>query len=360
MSTKFYPLIIREVIHETKDCVSLSFDVPDELKELFRFTPGQYLTFKYPDGNEELRRSYSLCAGDFENNLKVAVKKLSGGRFSTYANEKLQKGDTLEVMPPMGNFTINIAKDNKKNYVFFASGSGITPIMSLIKSILFHEPESNITLFYGNRNFDSIIFREELEGLKNKYITRFSVYHILSKEKFGSPVFYGRLNGEKCQIFAKTFMDVTGTDEFMLCGPAEMIFNVKESLELLGVPESKIHFELFNTDGLVKKTENRQEDLAFNPEEKSLVKVILDGDYFEFPLSYGAESILDAALKNGADLPFACKGGVCSTCKAKLMAGEVNMDINYALEPDELAAGYVLTCQSHPRSSVVEIDFDQK
>lgn len=360
MTIKFHELKIAEIQKETPDCVSVAFELPEILQSSFQFKPGQYLTIRHWIDGEEIRRSYSICSGTREKSLKVAVKKVDGGRFSTFANESLKAGDTLEVMEPMGNFTLDLVPENKKNYVFFAAGSGITPIMSLIKSILTTEPDSLVTLFYGNRRFEDIIFREELDGLKNLNLQRLAIYYIFSKEKIGSPLFFGRIDGAKCDGFAKSLFNVNDTDVFMLCGPVEMIFDIKEKLISYGVPAQKIHFELFNTDGLQTAKKNKPITNDFNPEEWSAVKIKLDDDYFEFSLKYGSENILDAALQNGADLPFACKGGVCSTCKAKLVKGEVEMDINYALEPDELAAGYILTCQSHPRSPEVIVDFDQK
>ena len=360
MSVKFYALKVEKIIKETPDCVSVQFEIPENLKSEFVFKPGQYLTLRLPASDEDIRRSYSICSGKNENIIKVAVKKVDGGRFSTFANDSLKAGDILEVMPPMGNFTLNSDPENKKNYVFFAAGSGITPIMSLIKSILTDEPASSVTLFYGNRRFEDIIFREELEDLKNLYLNNLSIYYIFSKEKLGSPLFYGRIDGEKCGQFSKALIDVKTSDEFMLCGPAEMIFSVKDKLIELGVNPKKIHFELFNTEGIKPNKKIATSESKFNPDESSLVRIKLDDDFFDFSLNYGAENILDAALKNGADLPFACKGGVCSTCKAKLILGEVEMDMNYALEPDELAAGFILTCQSHPRSAEIFVDFDQK
>jgi ring-1,2-phenylacetyl-CoA epoxidase subunit PaaE len=360
MSVKFYSLKVEKIVKETPDCVSVQFELPENLKSDFVYKPGQYLTLRIPGPDEDIRRSYSICSGKNENVLKVAIKKVDGGRFSTFANDSLKVGDVLDVMSPMGNFTLNSDPENKKNYVFLAAGSGITPIMSLIKTILSEEPESSVTLFYGNRRFEDIIFREELEDLKNLHLRHLAIYYIFSKEKLGSPLFYGRIDGEKFSKFAKALIDVKISDVFMLCGPAEMIFSVRDKLIELGVDTKKIHFELFNTDGAKTHHKIAIYENPFNPDESSRVRIKLDDDFFDFSLNYGAENILDAALKNGADLPFACKGGVCSTCKAKLIQGEVEMDINYALEPDELAAGYILTCQSHPRSAEIFVDFDQK
>ncbi len=355
-STAFYPLKVRNVEKITPDCVVISFDVDDQLKTLFQFSPGQYITIRHQYNHEELRRSYSICSDPDTLPLSVAVKQVENGRFSSFANQDLRAGDILEVMPPMGQFLL---KPRIKPYlVFFAAGSGITPIISHIRYILNHDTEAKAVLFYGNKNFESIIFREELEGLKNKFIDRLAIYYVFSKEKLGSPAFFGRINSEKCQIFSRYFFQPDQTDQFLICGPSDMIFQVKETLNSMGIPENCIRFELFSTDGIPKKSD--KETIAQTEGMSSSITIKLDGDLFEFPLQYNGESILDTALKNGADLPYACKGGVCSTCKARILEGEVDMDINYALEPDELAAGYVLTCQAHPRTPKVVVDFDQK
>jgi len=354
----FYPLTISNITRETQDCVSVTLDIPASLNDIFKYEAGQYVTFKLTIDGEELRRSYSICSAPYQNKLTVAIKKVENGRFSTFANDTLKVGDTLMVMPPLGNFLLKEQTAGVAQYVFFASGSGITPIIAQIKHLLNTNQQTEIILFYGNKNVDSIIFREEIEGLKNTYLQRLAVYYIFSKEKMGSPLFYGRIDSQKCGQFAKTIFRTELVAQYLLCGPAEMIFDIQTQLLTLGVESDKIRFELFNTDGIIKKTEVKSLDPALNISSKISIK--LDGDIFEFPLTYQGESILDTALKNGADLPFACKGGVCSTCKAKLVEGEIDMDINYALEPDELAAGYILTCQAHPRTEIVKVDFDQK
>ncbi|MBK9151340.1 MAG: 2Fe-2S iron-sulfur cluster binding domain-containing protein [Saprospiraceae bacterium] len=361
MSYSFYPVKVKEVKRETADCVSVLFDIPETLTQKFVFQPGQYINIRHHHEGEEIRRSYSICSSPDENEIRIAVKKVDKGIFSTFANEQLHAGDTLEISAPGGNFLLNPDTSGDKLYVFFAAGSGITPILSQIKYLLTNEKDSSVLLFYGNRNFESVIFREELEALKNLHLDRFALYYVFSKEKLGTPMLYGRLNADKCMSFSKVFFDPQEVENFMICGPAEMIFEIRDTLVGMGVGEKKIHFELFSTEGLkkVKKDSSVVED-NFNPEESALVTIKLDDDVFEFPLKYGAENILDAALKNGADLPFACKGGVCSTCKARLTEGTVDMELNYALEPDELAAGFILTCQSHPRSPKIFVDFDQK
>ncbi len=356
--THFYPLQVKDIKRETPDCVSIAFDIPAELKEVFQFKQGQYLTVKTKVQNEEVRRSYSICSSPLDGELRIAVKKVNDGVFSSYANAHLKPNDVVDVMPPIGKFFTELNLAHKKNYVAFAAGSGITPILSIIKTILLTEPDSLVTLIYGNRSRHSIIFKEALEGLKNKYLTRFSVVHILSREKMDASINFGRINKEKCeQIFPK-LIEPTSVDEYFLCGPQEMVFEVKEFLEAQGVDKKKLHFELFTTasikKGAVKEVRKQ------STEVKSTITIKLDGSSFSFPLGFDSDSILDAALMQGADLPFACKGGVCCTCRAKLVEGEIEMDVNYALDPEEVEQGFILTCQSHPRTENVVVDFDFK
>lgn len=359
MSIHFEQLTVREVRRETHDCVSIAFEVPEQLKETFRFLQGQYITLKTKIGGEEVRRSYSICSSPLDHELRVAVKKVPNGVFSTYANELLKAGDSLEVMPPMGKFFTPLLSSQKKNYVGFAAGSGITPLLSIIKTTLQTEKESTFTLVYGNRNRHSIIFRETLEALKNKYMNRFRLIHILSRETTDTPLNSGRIDADKCLTLCDKTIDLQRTDEFFLCGPEEMIFSVKNVLEEKGVAAQKIHFELFTTAGQQnKKIQQLETETDKGPKSKITVK--LDGISFDFELSQKGEAILDAALKQGADLPYACKGGVCCTCRAKLVEGQVDMEVNYGLEPDEIEQGFILTCQSHPKSEHVVVDFDVK
>ncbi|MEO8174416.1 MAG: 2Fe-2S iron-sulfur cluster-binding protein, partial [Sediminibacterium sp.] len=309
--------------------------------------------------NEEVRRSYSVCSSPLDNELRVAVKKVEQGLFSTYANDQLKKGDTLDVMPPLGKFFTELHFEQAKQYTGFAAGSGITPLLSIIKTTLRAEPRSSFTLVYGNRNRHSIIFKEELEGLKNLYMDRFRVIYILSREKTDAAINFGRIDADKCNELCNKNLDITRTDEFFLCGPENMIFSVKDQLEKLGVDKKKIHFELFTTPGQKKMTVDRNQ-LTERTEVKSKITIKLDGISFDFDLGFEGDAILDAALKHGADLPYACKGGVCCTCRAKLVEGEVDMDVNYGLEPEEIEQGFILTCQSHPRTERVIVDFDTK
>ena len=357
MAVHFHPLLVKEVKIETSDCVSVLFEIPLNLKDEFQFKQGQNITVKTTIDGEELRRSYSICSAPFENELRIAIKKVDGGKFSTYANNQLKKNDILHVLSPTGKFNTILYKENKKNYVAFAAGSGITPILSLIKATLQTEEESNFTLVYSNRSRNSIIFFEQLEGLKNKFLNRFSFIHLLSRERTEAPVNFGRINAEKLQQLS-SLINYSNTDDFFICGPHEMIFCVKDFLEEKKVDTSKIHFELFTTPG--QKQIEPVNKLINQDLPKSKVTVKLDGRTVAFDLAFESESILDAALKQGADLPFACKGGVCATCRAKLVEGEVTMKVNYALEPEEVAQGFILTCQSHPVTANVTIDFDIK
>ncbi|MBL7808149.1 MAG: phenylacetate-CoA oxygenase/reductase subunit PaaK [Saprospiraceae bacterium] len=354
MSVQFHTLKVRDLRRETPDAVSISFALPADIRSAFRFVQGQYLTLKTVINGEELRRSYSICTGVDENDLRVAVKKVDGGLFSTWANEQLKVGDTLEVMTPQGNFFTELKPENHKIYVAFAAGSGITPVMSILRTTLVQEPGSRFILFYGNRSFDYIIFREQLEELKNLYPDRLSVHHILSRESLGSDLFQGRITGEKCARYAKVFFNPAEVDAFFLCGPEEMVFEVKETLSQVGANPKSVHFELFNT------TAGKAKPVAASNKEvfEASITVIQDGSEFDFKLPSDGSTLLDAAMRAGADLPFSCKGGVCSTCKAKILEGKAEMRVNYGLEPDEVEAGYVLTCQAHPISKRVVVSFD--
>lgn len=362
MSTpKFYTLSVSDIRKETGNCISVALDIPEALKNDFKYEAGQYITFKMVIDGEELRRSYSLCSSPDDQEFRVAIKKVLGGKFSGYANHDLKVGDELEVMTPMGHFTTDINPDECKHYMAFAAGSGITPMLSLIKTILKRSPQSTFTLVYGNQNFYSIIFREEIEALKNRYLNRLQVFHVLSRERMETDLNNGRINAQKCdQLFAK-LIDLKQMDQFFMCGPEEMILSVRDYLLDKGVEKEKIKFELFHTAGAAKKQNNElgQGEEASNV-KMSMVTIKADDRSVEIPLAYNGMSILDAALKAGADLPFACKGGVCCTCRAKVIEGKVNMEVNYALETDEVEAGFVLTCQAHPLSEKVVIDFDAR
>lgn len=359
MSIHFHPLKIREVKKETDDCVSVAFEIPEDLKKDFIFRQGQSLPMRTTINKVEVRRTYSICSSPLDNEWKVAIKKVEGGLFSSFANTLLKKGDVLDVMQPVGKFYVELNPINRKNYIAFAAGSGITPLLSIIKTTLRTEPNSSFTLVYGNKSRSSIIFFEELEGLKNNYLQRFIFINILSRERTDAPVNFGRINTEKLKELSK-LIDYTYFDESFICGPEEMIFCVKDYLESKGIEKKKIHFELFTTPGQKQTTDNRQL-ITDNRGPKSKISIKLDGRSFDFDLSLTSDiTILDAALKQGADLPFACKGGVCCTCKARLLEGEVSMDVHWGLEEEEIELGYILTCQSHPKTEKVVVDFDVK
>ena len=364
MSIHFHKLKVKEIRRETADCVSIRFEIPPELKDSFLFQHGQNLTIKKKINGEEARRSYSICSAPFENELRVAVKKVDGGAFSIFANEALKAGDELDVLPPTGKFNTALNSKNKKKYLAFAAGSGITPVISIIKTTLQTEPDSSFTLVYGNRSRSSIIFFEELEGIKNKYINRFNLIHVLSRERTDIPINYGRINIEKLAELSG-ILNYSSFDEIFICGPETMIFSLKEYLEQKDIDKRNIHYELFTTPGqkttsFDKLRTNKQYATIEPGIAKSKITIKLDGRSFDFDLGFNEEPILDGALKQGADLPYACKGGVCCSCKAKLLEGEVEMDVHWGLEDEEIEQGYILTCQSHPKTEKVVVDFDIK
>ncbi len=356
MIHKVYNLKVKEICRETEDCVTVTLDVPESCKEAFHYQQGQYLTLekKIEGVDEPVRRSYSLCSAPSEHQWKVAVKEVHNGVFSNYINKQLKAGDELGVLPPEGRFFTKLDPLHQKEYVFFAAGSGITPVISIIKEILIVESKSKVILFYGNQRSDQIIFLEELMALKNLHPAQLSLHFILSREEMEEPLFNGRINKSKLLSFAKYIFNVNEVDEFFMCGPETMLLELREALIELGVDARKIHLELFGVQ--VQKPIPKIEYQAGH--ESCLVKMTLDGRTFEYPLKFNTESLLDSALKHGAHLPFACKGGVCCTCKTKLVAGNVQMAVNYGLEPDEIANGYILSCQSFPTSEFVEVNFD--
>ncbi|MFZ1705631.1 MAG: 1,2-phenylacetyl-CoA epoxidase subunit PaaE [Saprospiraceae bacterium] len=350
---KFYPLKVKDIRKETTDCVSVSFEVPETLANIFTFIQGQYLTFKINLEGEDIRRSYSICTAPEDQDLRVAIKQVEEGKFSTFANQQLKVNDIVEVMPPMGNFYTTINAANEKNYVFFAAGSGITPIISIIKTVLKNEPKSSCTLLYGNQKVSTIIFKEDIESLKNMYLGRLQLFHILSREHNESELFNGRLEKEKIALILEKIPPLLEAHEFFACGPEEMIMAMKDILSEKGISEDHIHFELFNAP----KQKVKKEVIQQAVESHATIK--LDGLTLYIPVEKG-QNILEAAQLFGTDVPYACKGGVCCTCRAKLIEGEVNMMVNYALTKTELENGFILTCQAIPKSKNVIIDFDIK
>lgn len=354
--SRFFELKVEEVKRETEDTVSISFEVPESMKQDFEFVPGQYLTLRKIIENQDVRRSYSICTSPSEHDLRVAVKQVEGGLFSTFANTQLKEGEILEVMPPMGRFCPDINATNNKHYLLVSAGSGVTPVLSIAKTILEEEPNSTVSMIYGNKGFASIIFREELEGLKNTYMDKFRLFHVLSRENLGLDLYKGRITSEKIEEFGNSVIDYGSVSDVFICGPEEMINAAAQTLEKLGVPKANIHFELF-TSPLGKLQSKKKEEVSDSGKNIS-VRLTLDGDDYEFKMGSSGENILDAAMNAGADVPFACKGGVCCTCRAKLLEGEVDMEVNYGLEPDEIENNFILTCQAYPKTDTIVVDFD--
>jgi ring-1,2-phenylacetyl-CoA epoxidase subunit PaaE len=355
--SKFHRLSVSKIERETRDAVAITFAVPRLLTESFRFAPGQHLTLRADIGGKDVRRSYSICSGAQDQALRIAVKRNPGGVFSEWANETLKPGQALDVMPPMGHFNVPLAADNRKHYAGFAAGSGITPLLSLVKTTLAAEPLSEFTLFYGNRASGTVMFKEELAALKDTYLTRFNLVHVLSREAQDIELLHGRIDRVKADALIAHWLDLDGVDAVFICGPDGMMQAVAEALKARGFPEAKIRIERFATS--VPKHEHKQGKPPEPGHTKCEVTVVLEGATKSFTLEKGKESVLEAGLKSGVELPYSCKSGVCSTCRAKLIVGEVDMDVNFALEDYEVARGFVLTCQSHPVTDKVTVDYDQ-
>ena len=353
---RFHHLPVSEVRRETPNAVSLAFAVPLELREDYAFAPGQYLTVRATIGGEDLRRSYSICSGPADGELRIGVKEIEGGIFSAWLNRKVRAGDVLDVMTPTGRFGLEQDPGDGRVHVGFAAGSGITPILSIARGVLAREPASRFFLFYGNRSTDEILFRSALEDLKDRHLGRLSVFHVLSREEQDVPVLNGRLDGDKLELLLRGIVPVDQVDHAFVCGPSEMSDALETALRELGLPPGRIHVERF-----VSAFEGKPRPkpvVAPDAPPKHVAALIVDGKRREVPVVEG-EAILDAALRAGLDLPFACKGGMCSTCRAKLVEGEAAMEVNYSLEPWEVRAGFVLTCQTRPVSGRVTIDFDE-
>lgn len=353
---RFHELRVTEVFPLTDDSVTVTFDVPPELSSSFDYIPGQHVTVrKFIDG-EDVRRSYSICAPAGSGKLRVGVKKLSGGVFSTYMTERLEAGETIEVMSPVGEFTIDIDPERPRKAVAIAAGSGITPVLSLLSTSLEMEPESSWTLIYGNRTANSVMFLDELEGLKDRFHPRFQIFHILSREGSDIPLLSGRIDDEKIRIIHDRLLGAGEVDGWYLCGPFDLVMTARDTLTDLGVEESRVHDELFFAGPVDESTLPPEPP----PGEGSVdLTVILDGRAVETRMS-PQTSILDAALRVRSELPFSCKGGMCATCKGRIEEGEVTMDKNYALVDSEIEAGYVLTCQSHPVSDRIVVRYDHR
>lgn len=354
--SKFHSIQVADIYKETKDCSVITFDIPENLKSDFSYNSGQHLTLRTTINGQEVRRSYSLCSSPTQNTWQVAVKKIDSGLFSTFVNDQLKKGDFLEVMPPNGTFFTEVNPSLAKNYIAFAAGSGITPVLSIIKNHLASEPNSTFQLFYLNRTVKSIIFKEELEQLKNVYFNRFEIFHFLTKEHRVSELFNGRFTKEKLQVLTEKIINIPAINECFICGPEDMIFLIRDELTAAGLPKDKIHYELFTT-GLTEEDKQRINKIVEKKVEGTEVTIVDGGKEFHFVMGEDFDNILDGALAAGADLPFACKGGVCSTCRCKVLEGTVEMKLNYSLEEEELAKNYVLSCQAVPTSKKVVVDF---
>jgi ring-1,2-phenylacetyl-CoA epoxidase subunit PaaE len=352
---RFHRLAVNDLRRESADAVSLTFTISNELADDYHFVPGQYLTLRTTMDGEEVRRSYSICSGPDDGELRIAVKKVDGGTFSNWAADELKAGDELDVMTPTGRFGIVHAPDEARLYVGFAAGSGITPILSIVRGVLAREPDSRFFLFYGNRSTSGMLFREALEELKDRFMQRLSVFHVISGEEQDIPILHGRLDGDKVRVLLRSLVPAASVDHIFVCGPAGMSEDIEATCREIGIAEDRIHVERFVSEFGGKPRPRTA--IAAGAPPKALASLIIDGKRREVPVADG-EAILDAALRAGMDLPFACKGGMCSTCRAKLVEGEAQMEVNYSLEPWELKAGFILTCQARPISDRVVVDYD--
>lgn len=346
--SQFQSIKVTEVKKETADTVSVAFDNTKNLE----YIAGQYITIRKDVAGEDVRRSYSLCSAPHEKDFRVAVKEIKDGKMSAFLNNEIKAGDVIEIMPPMGGFTL--APENDKTYVAFAAGSGITPIISMIKSVLVNS-NAKFVLYYGNKTSNATIFKNELDELANQYKDRLVLNYIYTQQESANKLFEGRISRTKFEEFVRENLEMLKADGFYMCGPEQMITEVSEGLEYLGVSKEKIHFELFTTPTVINDdVEKTLPDFSGNAQ----MTVIMDGDEFEFELAADGDFILDASMDQGVDAPFSCKGAVCCTCKAKVIEGKAVMEMNYALSDEEVAEGFILTCQSHPASEKVVVDFD--
>jgi len=356
-----HPLRVKALERLTDDAIAIEFEVPPELAEDYRFVHGQHVSLRSVEAGDDIRRSYSICSAAGSGRLRVAVKRLSGGVFSAYAHDHLKVGDIVEVVTPIGRFTTPLDPQQSKSYAMVAAGSGVTPILSILSTILEVEPRSTVTLIYGNRTVQDIMFLEELEGLKNLHPDRLAVYYVLSREEQEVTLFNGRIDRDRLGAFLDQLVPPEHVDAWFLCGPRTMIDMARALLVERGTDPTHVHSELFHADDAPRHVQAPED--AGTPkgskEGGTEVTIVLDGRSSTFPLERDGDRILDAALRVRSDAPYACKGGVCGTCRAKLVSGSVRMDQCYALEQSEIDAGFVLACQSHPTSDRVVLDFDQ-
>ncbi|GGB83982.1 phenylacetic acid degradation protein [Marinobacterium zhoushanense] len=355
--SRFHTLEVADVRQETRDAISIAFAVPDELKDTYRYREGQHLVLRTQIDGEEVRRSYSICTSPADEELRIAVKRISGGLFSNFLNDQARKGLQIEAMPPAGHFHIDLDPARAGHYLGVAAGSGITPIYSIIKTTLESEPNSEFTLFYGNRATTSTILREQLEDLKNRFMSRLNLVYVMTREQQDIDLYNGRIDADKCKALFDHWLDVPNLTAAFLCGPQTMIETVREQLEAHQLDLSRIHYELFAPTGGNQARKHRVQDSS-GKVEMCDVTVIADGRSISFELPRNSDNILDAGNSHGADLPYSCKAGVCSTCRARVVEGEVEMDANFALEDYEVKAGYVLSCQCYPVTDKVILDFD--
>lgn len=355
MAVEFHPLKIVDVRRETPEAVSIAFAVPRDLAEVYRFTPGQHVTMRTRINGAEIRRSYSICTAPDDGELRIAVKKIEGGAFSTLANDAIKPGDEIDVMTPQGRFGVALDPQAARTYVAIVAGSGITPIMSIARTVLSHEPHSRVVLIYGNRTTQSIIFREALEDLKDRFLDRFTIHHVLSRESQEIALLDGRIDTDKIVKLLKT-LPAGGIDHAFLCGPGALIENGKAALLQYGLTADRIHVEYFSTDGVAVAPRATTAATAADVGDAT-ADILLNGARHSVPVRAG-ETIIDAGLRAGLEMPYSCHGGMCCTCRAKVTEGEATMDLNYSLEPWEIEAGYVLTCQAHPATARVVLDYD--
>ncbi len=354
--SKFYPLSVARVRQETRDTIVATFDVPPSLRERFAFMQGQHLTLRAQVNGQDLRRSYSICSGVLDGDLRVAIKRTPGGQFSTWANDTLKPGVSVEVMPPMGHFNLPLSPDHHQRYLGFAAGSGITPMLSIIKTTLQAEPQSGFTLVYGNRSSAAVIFREELAELKDVYGERLNIVYVMSREQQDIELFNGRITREKCEQLFDHWIRVADHDAAFVCGPEQMMHDVAEALQSRGMAKERIKVELFAASIPKARAEHGVHPVVGRQECE--VTLVIDGSHRSFTMDKDKESVLDAGLRQGIDIRYSCKGGVCSTCRCKVVEGKLEMDANYALEDYEIARGFVLSCQAFPVSDRVVLDFD--
>ncbi len=358
MSSLFHELSVRRIEPDTAEAVIVSFDVPAGLREVFGFTQGQYLTLRKTIDGQDLRRSYSICAGVDDGELRVGVRKVRGGVFSNWINEQLRPGDTISVMAPQGRFFVPLDADAHRRHVGIAGGSGITPILSIMKTVLAREPKSRFTLIYGNRMLRSTMFKEELEDLKNRYMTRLALHHVFSDEPTDAKINMGLMNRDKIAELLASVVPAAGIDHVYVCGPFQMNDEAEAALLAAGVPESRIHIERF---GLAPQAGGAVVHQALPGDvDNARIVIIRDGMRREIEFRRDQPSILDCASAAGLEVPFSCTSGVCGTCRAKLMEGKVRMERNFALDKNEVAAGFVLTCQAHPLTDRVVLSFDER